>query len=99
MHRTALKAAKERGESVGEDEILAEELADAVDKFSLSLTNKDFQIALGMTTAGFHSMGPERLLKAMHIKTTSERLNKDGVDRMRCAYVSVRKKDGSAGGM
>ena len=89
-YNAALKAAKERGESVGEDEILAEELADAVDKFSLSLTNKDFQIALGMTTAGFHSMGPERLLKAMHIKTTSERLNKDGVDRMRCAYVAVR---------
>ena len=52
-YRAALKAAKVNGESVGEDEILAEELAEAVDKFSLSLTNKDFRIALGMSTVTF----------------------------------------------
>ena len=44
-YNESLKAAKVNGQSVGEYEILAEELAEAVDKFSLSLTNKDFQIA------------------------------------------------------
>lgn len=35
-------------------------------------------------------MNAETLLKAIHIKTTSERLNKADVDRLRCSYVAVR---------
>jgi hypothetical protein len=56
------------GQSVGEDKVLAEELAESLDKFSLSLTNKQFQIDLGMSTETFHSMNAASLLKAMHIK-------------------------------
>ena len=48
-YNASLKAAKVNGESVDEDEIL-EELSEEVDKFSLSLTNKDFQISLVMST-------------------------------------------------
>ena len=43
----AMTWAKIKRESFGEDEILAEELAEAGDKFPLFLTNKDFQNSLG----------------------------------------------------
>ena len=49
-YNTSLKSAKVKEESVVEDEILPEELTEGVDKFSLSLTNKDFQISLVMST-------------------------------------------------
>jgi hypothetical protein len=49
-YNTSLKSTKVKEESVVEDEILPEELFEGVDKFSLSLTNKDFQIALDMST-------------------------------------------------
>jgi hypothetical protein len=52
-YRATPKAARVNGESVGEDEILPEEFAETVDKFSLSLTNKDFRISLGMSTVTF----------------------------------------------
>ena len=91
-YKTTLKLAKANGESVGEDEILTEELTETVDKFSLSLTNKDFQTTLVMSIETFHNTSVERLLKAIHIKTTSERLNKEDIDRMRgvgCRNASV----------
>ena len=46
-YKGAMTLAKIKRESVGEDEILAEELAEAGDKVPLFLTNKDFQNSLG----------------------------------------------------
>ena len=82
-YKSVLKLAKVKVESVVEDKILAEELSEAVDKYSLSLTNKDFQTTLVMSIETFHITSAERLFKAMYIKTTSESLNKEDVDRMR----------------
>ena len=96
-YTAALKVAKANGEKVGSLEIDGEGLAEAVDKFALALTNKDYQMALGMSTEAFYGMDADSRLKAMRNKITSERLNALGVDRLRCAYVAVRawlaKKD------
>ena len=62
-YKTALTLAKVKRESVGEDEILSEELVETVDKFSLFLTKKDFQIDLVMSVETFHITNAERLLK------------------------------------
>jgi hypothetical protein len=85
-----LKVAKANGEKVGSLEIDGEGLAEAVDKFALALTNKDYQMALGMSTEAFYGMDADSRLKAMRSKITSERLNALGVDRLRSAYVAVR---------
>jgi hypothetical protein len=45
---------------------------------------------LRMSTEVFYGMDADSKLKAMRNKITSERLNKLGVDRLRCAYVAVR---------
>ena len=47
-------------------------------------------MALHMSTETFYGMDADSRLKALHNKITSERLNKLGVDRLRCAYVAVR---------
>ena len=64
----ALKVAKAKGEKVGSLEVDSEGLAEAVDKFALSLTNKDYQMALGMSTEAFYGMNAEYRLRAMHYK-------------------------------
>jgi hypothetical protein len=96
-YTAALKVAKANGEKVSSLEIDGEGLAEAVDKFALALTNKDYQMALGMSTEAFYGMDADSRLKAMRNKITSERLSALGVDRLRCAYVAVRawlaKKD------
>ena len=89
-YTTALKLAKASGEKVGSLELDDERLAEAVDKFALALTNKDYQMALRMSTEAFYGMDADSKLKAMCNKITIERLNKLGVDRLRCAYVAVR---------
>ena len=89
-YTTALKLTKANGEKVGSLELDDERLAESVDKFALALTNKDYQMALRMTTEVFYGMDADSQLKAMRNKITSERLNKLGVDRLRCAYVAVR---------
>jgi hypothetical protein len=89
-YTTALKLAKANGEKVGSLELDDERLAEAVDKFALALTNKDYQMALRMSTEAFYGMDADSKLKAMCNKITIERLNKLGVDRLRCAYVAVR---------
>jgi hypothetical protein len=89
-YTTALKLAKTSGEKVGSLELDDERLAEAVDKFALALTNKDYQMALRMSTEAFYGMDADSKLKAMCNKITIERLNKLGVDRLRCAYVAVR---------
>ena len=58
-YTAALRVAKATGEKVGGDEIADEGLAEAVDKFALSLTNKDYQMALGMSTEAFYGMDAE----------------------------------------
>jgi len=99
-YTAALKVAKANGEKVGSLEIDGEGLAEAVDKFALALTNKDYQMALGMSTEAFYGMDADSRLKAMRNKITSERLNALGVDRLRSAYVAVLSsmacKEGSA---
>jgi hypothetical protein len=89
-YTTALKVAKANGEKVDPLEIDDEGLTEVVDKFALVLTNKDYQMALHMSTEAFYGMDADTRLKAMRNKITSERLNKLGVDRLRCAYVAVR---------
>jgi hypothetical protein len=64
----ALKVAKTKGEKVGSLEVDSERLAEAVDKFALALTNKDYQMALGMSTEAFYGMNAEYRLRAMHYK-------------------------------
>jgi hypothetical protein len=49
-YTTALKVEKANGEKVGSLEIDGEGLAEAVDKFALALTNKDYQMALRMSS-------------------------------------------------
>jgi hypothetical protein len=87
---TALKVAKTNGEKVGSLELDDERLDETVDKFALALTNKDYQMALRMSTEVFYDMDADSKLKAMRHKITRERLNKLDVDRLRCAYVAVR---------
>jgi hypothetical protein len=89
-YTTALKLAKANGEKVGSLELDDERLTEAVDKFALVLTNKDYQMTLYMTTEVFYGMDADSKLKAMRNKITVECLNKLGVDRLRCAYVAVR---------
>ncbi len=99
-YTAALKVPKTNGEKVGSLEIDGEGLAEAVDKFALALTNKDYQMAFGMSTEAFYGMDTDSRLKAMHNKITRERLNAVGVDRLRSAYVAVLSsmacKEGSA---
>jgi hypothetical protein len=73
-YTAVLRVAKGKGEKVGGDEIANEGLAEAVDKFALSLTNKDYQMALGMSAEAFSGMNAEYRLRAMHYKMTSKRL-------------------------
>ena len=89
-YKAALRLAKANGEKVVEDELLADELTETVDQFALSLTNEDFQRTLGMPPETFHSMPAESLLKPLHRRTTSERLNKDSVNHLRFSFVAVR---------
>ena len=89
--RPALKVVKVKGEKVGSLEVDSEGLPEVVDKFALSLTNKDYQMALRMSTEAFYGMDADSRLKAMHNKITSEGLNKQGVNRLRYAYVAVRE--------
>jgi hypothetical protein len=89
-YTTALKLTKASWEKVGSLELDDERLTESVDKFALALTNKDYQMALRMTTEVFHGMDADSKLKSMRNKITGERLNKIGVDRLRCAYVAVR---------
>jgi hypothetical protein len=42
-----------------------------------------------MSTEAFYGMDVDSRLKVMHNKITRERLNKIGVDRLRCAYVAA----------
>ncbi len=88
-YTAALKVAKANGEKVGSLEIDGEGFTEAVDKFALALTNKDYQMALGMSTEVFYGMDTDNRLKTMRNKITSERLSALGVDRLRCAYVAV----------
>ena len=57
-YNTSLKSTKVQGESVGEDEILTEDLTKTVDKFSLSLTNKDFKIVLEKPNGDIRGISP-----------------------------------------
>jgi hypothetical protein len=58
-YTAALRVAKATGEKVGGDEIADKGLAEAVDKFALSLTNKDYQMAFGMSPEAFYGMDAE----------------------------------------
>jgi hypothetical protein len=89
-YTAALKVAKANEEKVGSLEIDGEGLTEVVDKFTLVLTNKDYQMALCMSTESLYDMDADSRLKAMRNKITSERLNNLGVDHLRCAYVEVR---------
>ena len=89
-YTAALKVAKANGEKVGSLEIDGEGLTEVVDKFTVVLTNKDYQMTLRMSTEAFYGMDADSRLKVMRNKITSERLNKLGVDHLRCSYVAVR---------
>jgi hypothetical protein len=67
-YTAVLRVVKTKGEKFVEDEIADEGLSEAVDKFALSLTNKDYQMALGMSTEEFYGMNAEYRLRAMHYK-------------------------------
>jgi hypothetical protein len=67
-YTTASKLAKASGEKVGSLELDDERLAEEVDKFALALTNKDYQMALRMTTEVFYGMDADSKLKAMRNK-------------------------------
>jgi hypothetical protein len=82
-YTAALKVTKANGEKVDSLEIDGEGVTETVDKFALTLTNKDYQMALGMSTEAFYGMDTDSWLKVMRNKKTNEHLNALGVDHLR----------------